>query len=58
MIKAFTKKKSGLTNSTPPEIKRLLLEMQAGFEANIQDSKMESQNQKQYFKILRFNHQL
>lgn len=32
--------------------------MQAGFEANIQDSKMESQNQKQYFKILRFNHQL
>ena len=59
MIKAFTKKKNqDWQIANPPEIKRLLLEMQAGFEANVQDSKMESQNQKQYFKILRFNHQL
>ena len=59
MIKAFTEKKNqDWQIANPPEIKRLLLEMQAGFEANIQDSKMESQNQKQYVKILRFNHQL
>ena len=59
MIKTFTEKKNqDWQIANPPEIKRLLLKMQAGFEAKVQDSKMESQNQKQYFKILRFNHQL
>ena len=59
MIKTFTEKKNqDWQIANPPEIKRLLLKMQAQFEAKVQDSKTESQNQTKYFKILRFNHQL